>query len=96
MMHSHSRYLELNKRKKEEKEGGGGGGTEFLWVTSIWFLLSPVTLTRPCKRILEEEKSKHVGLAQQNGFGPAFLQGHILSTRVEVMKSMVQWESCDT
>jgi hypothetical protein len=58
MMHSHSRYLELNKKKKEEEEGGGGGGgTEFLWVTSIWFLLSPVTLTRPCERVLEEEKS---------------------------------------
>jgi hypothetical protein len=25
-----------------------------------------------------------------------FLQGHILSTLVELMKSMVQWESCDT
>jgi hypothetical protein len=23
---------------------------------------------------LDEEKSKHVSLAQQNGFGPAFLQ----------------------
>jgi hypothetical protein len=27
--------------------------------TSMW----------PCKRILEEEKSKHIGLGQQNGFG---------------------------
>jgi hypothetical protein len=27
----------------------------------------------PCKLKLDEEKSKHAGLAQQNGFGPAFL-----------------------
>jgi len=27
----------------------------------------------PCKRKLDEEKSKHAGLVQQNGFGPAFL-----------------------
>jgi hypothetical protein len=27
----------------------------------------------PCKLELDEEKSKHAGLAQQNGFGPAFL-----------------------
>jgi hypothetical protein len=33
MMHSHSRYLELNKKKKEEEEEEEGGGTEFLWVT---------------------------------------------------------------
>jgi hypothetical protein len=26
-----------------------------------------------CKLKLDEEKSKHVGLAQQNGFGAAFL-----------------------
>jgi hypothetical protein len=26
----------------------------------------------PCKRKLDEEKSKHAGLVQQNGFGPAF------------------------
>jgi hypothetical protein len=87
MMHSHSRYLELNKRKKEEKEEGGGG-TEFLWVTSIWFLLSPVTLTRPCKRILEEEKSKHVGLAQQNGFGPAFFH------RLRLVKGIAEHNTC--
>jgi hypothetical protein len=27
---------------------------------------------------LDEEKSKHVSLAQQNGFGPAFLQSLLL------------------
>jgi hypothetical protein len=27
----------------------------------------------PCKLKLNEEKSKHASLAQQNGFGPAFL-----------------------
>jgi hypothetical protein len=26
----------------------------------------------PCKLKLDEEKSKHAGLAQQNGLGPAF------------------------
>jgi hypothetical protein len=26
----------------------------------------------PSKRKLDQEKSKHAGLAQQNGFGPAF------------------------
>ncbi len=26
----------------------------------------------PSERKLDEEKSKHAGLAQQNGFGPAF------------------------
>jgi hypothetical protein len=91
MMHSHSRYLELNKKKKEEEEeGGGGGGTEFLWVTSIWFLLSPVTLTGPCKRILEEEKSKHVGLAQQNGFGPAFFHRMML----RLVKGIAEHNTC--
>jgi hypothetical protein len=72
MMHSHSRYSELNKKKKEEEEEeGGGGGTEFLWVTSIWFLLSPVTLTRPCKRILEEEKSKPCGFGSAKWVWPS-------------------------
>jgi hypothetical protein len=33
----------------------------------------PVLSTRPCKLKLNEEKSKHAGLAQQNYFGPAFL-----------------------
>jgi hypothetical protein len=33
MMHSHSRYLELNKKKKEEEEEEEGPATEFLWVT---------------------------------------------------------------
>jgi 2',3'-cyclic-nucleotide 2'-phosphodiesterase (5'-nucleotidase family) len=28
----------------------------------------------------DEEKSKHVGLAQQNGFGPTFLHGLLLNT----------------
>jgi len=28
----------------------------------------------PSKRKLDEEKLKHAGLAQQNGFGPAFFQ----------------------
>jgi hypothetical protein len=28
---------------------------------------------QPCKLKLDEEKLKHVGLALQNGFGPAFL-----------------------
>ncbi len=28
----------------------------------------------PCKLKLGEEKSKHAGLAQQNGFGPAFVK----------------------
>jgi hypothetical protein len=28
----------------------------------------------PCKRELDEEKSKHIGLAQTNGFRPALLQ----------------------
>jgi len=27
----------------------------------------------PCKLKSDEKKSKHAGLAQQNGFGPAFL-----------------------
>jgi hypothetical protein len=27
---------------------------------------------------LDEEKSKHVSLAQQNGFGPAFLQSLLM------------------
>ncbi len=30
-----------------------------------------------CKLKLNEEKSKHVGLAQQNDFGPAFLYGFL-------------------
>jgi hypothetical protein len=69
MMHSHSRYLELNKKKKEEEEGGGGGGgTEFLWVTSIWFLLSPVTLTRPCERIFGRRKVKTCGFGSAKWF----------------------------
>ncbi len=33
----------------------------------------PVLSMWPCKSKLDEEKSKHVDLAQQNGFGPAFL-----------------------
>ncbi len=33
-----------------------------------------------CNEKLDEDKSKHVSLAQQNGFALAFLQGHILST----------------
>jgi hypothetical protein len=33
----------------------------------------------PSKRKSDEEKSKHTGLAQQNGFGPAFFNtGYIL------------------
>jgi hypothetical protein len=33
----------------------------------------PVLSMWPCKIKLDEEKAKHAGLAQQNGFGPAFL-----------------------
>jgi hypothetical protein len=33
---------------------------------------SPVLSIWPNKRELDEEKSKHAGLVQQNGFGPAF------------------------
>jgi hypothetical protein len=29
----------------------------------------------PSKRKLDEEKSKHASLAQQNSFGPEFFQG---------------------
>ncbi len=32
----------------------------------------PVLSMVPNKRKLDEEKSKHAGLVQQNGFGPAF------------------------
>jgi hypothetical protein len=32
----------------------------------------PVLSVWPNKRKLDEEKSKHAGLVQQNGFGPAF------------------------
>jgi hypothetical protein len=35
----------------------------------------------PCKRKLDEEKSKYASLAQQNGFGPAFL--HMMPRLVE-------------
>jgi hypothetical protein len=36
--------------------------------------VAPLVLSMwPCKRKLNEEKSKHAGLAQHNGFGPAFL-----------------------
>jgi hypothetical protein len=34
-----------------------------------------------CKLKLDEEKSKHAGLAQQNGFGPAFV--HSLLTLIK-------------
>jgi len=33
----------------------------------------PMLSMQSCKLKLDEEKSKHVGLAQQNGFGAAFL-----------------------
>jgi len=33
---------------------------------------------------LEEEKSKHAGLAQQNSFGPAFLQSFVEASRVNL------------
>ncbi len=34
---------------------------------------APVLSILPCKRKLDAEKSKYASMAQQNGFGPAFL-----------------------
>jgi hypothetical protein len=42
------------------------------WVVSIRAAPPPVLRTQPIKRKLDEEKLKHAGLAQQNGFGTAF------------------------
>jgi len=41
---------------------------------SLILRATPLVLSMwPCKLTLDEEKSTHVGLARQNGFGPAFL-----------------------
>ncbi len=35
--------------------------------------IPPMFNMRSCKLILDEKKSKHANLVQQNGFGPTFL-----------------------
>jgi hypothetical protein len=44
-----------------------------VWTCSCTRATVPVLRMWPCKLELDEEKSKHAGLAQQYGFGPAFL-----------------------
>jgi hypothetical protein len=39
----------------------------------------------PIKRKLDEEKSKHAGLAQQNSFSPAFFHRRMLRLRKGVV-----------
>jgi len=44
----------------------------------------------PCKFKLDEEKSKHAGLAQQNGFGPAFLDSLLRLVKVTAKPNTCQ------
>jgi hypothetical protein len=44
----------------------------------------------PCKLKLDEAKSKHAALAQQNGFGPSFL--HIFLRLVNVTAKPNTWQ----
>jgi hypothetical protein len=46
------------------------GSTLGIWVQAT---PSQVLSIRPCKFKFNKEKSKHAGLNQQNGFGPAVL-----------------------
>ncbi len=50
----------------------------------------PVLNMWPCKSKLDEEKSKHAGLAQQNGFGWAFL--HSLLRLVKGTAKLNTWQ----
>ncbi len=43
------------------------------------------------QQILHEEKSKHAGLAERNGFGPAFLHGILRVANGTVKAPVVDW-----
>jgi hypothetical protein len=43
------------------------------------------------QQILHEEKSKHAGLAEQNGFGPAFLHRMLRVAKGTVKAPVVDW-----
>jgi hypothetical protein len=43
------------------------------WIFEDDEIAESVLNMSPCKLKLDEEKSKHAALAQQNGFGPTFL-----------------------